>query len=110
TTKHLAECLYFGRVTSAGTRSVALDQFDCVRRYSRYLVGLAQSLFLTFRTGCIDGLTFAVAGSADASNHGVYAITIALGVSQALEDQTSQSFAENSAIRLGIERPGVTRR
>ena len=62
---------------------------------------------LADRVGRGDALALAVAGAADAAQHGVDAVAVALGVGQALEHEQRGALAHHEAVGAGVERPGA---
>ena len=56
-----------------------------------------------------DALALAVAGAADAAQHGVDPVAVALGVGEPLEHEQRSALAHHEAVRAGVERPGAGR-
>ena len=108
--KHVGQCSYLSCITDSRTCSVRFDQFDRIRGDARKLVGASQCLHLAFGTGRVDSITLAVAGSAYASQHSVDAVAIAPGIGKTFCDDDAEAFAQDSAVGIRVERPGVTGR
>ena len=93
----------------AGDRSgaVRLDQLDGGGAVAGVLVGAAQGARLALGQGSVDALGLAVGGAAQAADHGVDAVAVALGVGQALEREHGQALAEHGAVSVLGEGPAV---
>src|SRR5581483_4486060 len=97
-----------GLITDHGAGSVCLDKLDARRRYVGLGVGSLKSAKLSFRSWSGQPLIAAVAGSADPLDDGVYAIPVALGVRQALENHSDDTFADDNTVGGFIESAAPT--
>ncbi len=59
------------------------------------------------RVRCGDALALAVGGAADAQDHRVDPVAVALGVREPLEHEQRCALAHHEAVRAGVERPGA---
>src|SRR5215472_18761252 len=83
-----------------------LDAGDGGRVNSRVAPGTRDGQPLTGWVRGGDPLALAVAGPADAEQHRVDPVAIALGVSEPLEHEYGRSLAHDETVGAGVERPG----
>ncbi len=102
-----AQTAELGGVTGDGAGAVRLDELHAPGAVAGVLVGAPDGLGLALALGRVDGGPAAVAAGADAADHGVDAVTVLLGLVQALEGDHAEAFAEHGAVGLVAEGPAV---
>ena len=102
-----AQRLELGHVAGFGAGAMSFHQFHGFRAMARVLVGPPQGLGLTRRGGRVNALGATVGRAAQSGHHGVDAITVTLGIRQALERHHANAFAQQGAVRAIRERPAV---
>ncbi|CDO87822.1 hypothetical protein BN973_02180 [Mycobacterium triplex] len=105
--EHLAQRGELGGVAGPGAGAVRLDEPHRFRAVAGSGVGAAKGFRLTRRTGCVDALGPAVRRRADAADHRVDPVAVALGIVETLEREHRQPLAEHRAVRLVGEGPAV---
>ncbi len=105
--EHLGQALGLDDVSHLGGRAVALHQRGGGGRERRVLPRAGDGELLTHGIGRGDALALAVARAADAADHGVDAIAVALGVGEALEQEDRGAFAHHEAVGARRVRPGA---
>ena len=108
--KDRREAAQLGRVADLGAGAVGLDQLDRGRAHIGELVGVSKGPGLAGGGGRVDRLTAAVRGRAEALEHGVDRVAVALGIGEALHHDEADSLAEDRAVASGVEGPRVTGR
>ena len=101
--------LELGCVARDGAGAVGLDQLHRLGAELRLRVGAAHGLGLTRRHGRVHALGASVAAATETADHAVHAITVALGVFEALEREHAEAFAEHGAVRVVAEGSAVAR-
>ncbi len=96
-------------VARLGPGPVPLDQLDRLGAVARPLVGPREGVRLAGGDRGVDALAPAVRRGADASDHGVDPIAVALGVLQAAQGDHAQPLAEHRPVRLVREGPAIPR-
>ena len=91
------------RISHRCRGTVRLDERDGVRPEACFLVGAAHGALLTDGVWRRDRLAATIARAADAANHTVDLITIALGIRQALEDERYGALAHHEAVGALVE-------
>ncbi len=102
-TEDASQCFDFGSVTSYGAGAMSFDQFDGGRRESGVFVGAIECHHLPGRTRRSQAQVAAVAAAADAFDHGVNLVAVALRVGETLEDKHGNAFGDDDAVGGGIE-------
>ena len=103
TAEHVSHALRFDDVAHAGRCAVAFNQRRGSGRQAGILPGALDGEFLADRVGRRNALSLAVARSADAAQHGVDLVAIALGIGQTLEQEDRGAFAHDEAVgSLGV--------
>ena len=96
-----------GGVADAGRGAVRLDRGRRSPGRRRRCPGPLDGEPLPDRVGCGDALALAVAGAAEAEEHRVDPVTVALGVGEPLEHEQRRTFAHDEAVGAGVEGPGA---
>ena len=96
----LAERHDLCNVAGLGSGAVRLDQLNRGGWVAGRLVGPAQRTRLALREGCVDALGATVRRGADAADHGVDPVAVALRVRQPLERDHRHALSEHGSVRL----------
>ena len=99
-----SERLDLDDVAQGGAGAVRLDVADGARRDAGLCVGALEGAHLPFDDRGGQAAGAAVARGADALDHGVDAVAVALGVGQALEHERGHSLADDDPVGTGVER------
>ncbi len=105
--EHGPRRLKLRQITGRGPGPVGLDQLDRARAVSRRSVGPSQGLHLPLGARRVDALGPAVGARADALEHRVDRVAIALRVGEALEGEHAHALAQQGAVGVVRERPAV---
>jgi hypothetical protein len=89
---------------------VRLDEFDRLRRHAGLAVRGQEAPPLPLGARRVDRVPLPVATRPDALDDGVDQVTVSLRVRQALQHDHAQTFAEDGAVAVGVERLRVPRR
>src|SRR5437764_14625129 len=98
TAEQVSHALRFDDVTHARRGAVAFYIGRGGGRYAGILPGTLEAIFLADRVGGGDALALAVAGRSDAAEHGVYLVSVTLGIGQALEQKDYRAFTHDEAV------------
>ena len=99
--------LDLGAVSGLGSGAVSLQQADVGGAHARLGIGGPEGPRLTRAAGRVDGLRAPVAGAADAREHRVDPIAVPLRVRQALQHDDADALAQDRAVAVAVEGPGV---
>ncbi len=105
-----AQRLDLGKVAHRGAGAVRLDQADSGGIDAAALVGALQRQHLAFQARRQQALGLAVGGDADALDHGVDAVAVALGVVETLQHHHAHALAQQGAVGAFLERPDLAAR
>ncbi len=101
--KDLVDPLKLRRVSGYRAGAVRLDQPHGGRGKTGFRVGAPHGFGLPGWARGVDALEAAIAGRADGLDDRIDAVAVALGVSQALEHDHAQPFANHHPARLGVK-------
>ena len=99
----LGGALQLGAVAGDGAGAVRLEQADARRPEPGHLVGAAHRPQLARGQRRGQALGVAVAAAADALDHRVDPVAVALGIGEALERHHGDAFGDDDAVGRGIE-------
>ena len=77
---HFAQRAHFDRVAHLGAGAVRLEKADALGSDPRVFIGVSERFLLTRRARGVNRVPFAVAGGADAADHGIDPVAVALRV------------------------------
>jgi len=100
---NVAEAADLGRVADRGAGGVAFEQRDVRRRHPGGRVGRAQCTRLSFFRRDEKALAASVVGKADAAQHRVNRVAVALRIGEALERDEAGAFRGDEAVGVGVE-------
>ena len=106
----LGGALQLGAVAGDGAGAVRLEQTDARRPEPGHLVRAAHRPQLARRQRRGQALGVAVAAAADALDHRIDPVAIALGIGQALERDHRDALGDHDAVARGIEGRAATAR
>ena len=101
--KHEGHALELGHVTHGGGGPMSLDVGRGGGRNTRILPGALDGALRAEGVGRSDALAFTIAATADATNHGVNFVAIALCIGQPLEQENDRALTHHKAVcPLGV--------
>ena len=97
----------FRQITGFGSGSVRLDQLDRVGAIACAFVGATERQRLPGRQRSVDALCAPIRRGADAADHRVHRVAVALGISEPLERQHADALAEHRAVGVFRKRAAI---
>ena len=99
---------HLGGVSGDGPGAMRLEQPHCRGGISRHVIGPPQGADLPIRMRRGHRLGLAVGGSADALDHGVNPVAIALGILQPLQGNHRQTFGNHDPVGVFLKGRALT--
>ena len=96
-------------IADRGAGGMTFDEIDIVRRPTRLRVGRPHGPQLSFCGRSKEAAT-EIVGKADAADHRIDMIAVALGILRSFEQEDAAAFADHQSIALGVEGGTAARR
>ena len=95
--------LQFGLVAGHGAGAMGFEQFHRRGRKAGLGIGAVQRALLACGQGGCQPLGAAIRRGADALDHAINPVAVALGIGQPLQDHGRQPFGDDDAVGLGVK-------